>query len=90
MTDDVDNRRRRALYRAAHRGTKEMDWMLGRFAESALPAMALPMLADFEELLALPDPVIEGLLLDPKTQASGPFARLIRDMRAFHGLESTN
>jgi succinate dehydrogenase flavin-adding protein (antitoxin of CptAB toxin-antitoxin module) len=24
--DDLETRRRRALYRATHRGTKEMDW----------------------------------------------------------------
>ena len=29
MTDDVETRRRRAVYRACHRGTKEMDWILG-------------------------------------------------------------
>ena len=41
MTDDAETRRRRAAYRACHRGTKEMDWILGRFAEAALPAMPL-------------------------------------------------
>ena len=40
MTDDVETRRRRAAYRASHRGTKEMDWMLGRYAERALPGVA--------------------------------------------------
>ena len=34
MTDDVASRRRRAVFRAGHRGTKEMDWLLGRFAEA--------------------------------------------------------
>ncbi|TMJ66522.1 MAG: succinate dehydrogenase assembly factor 2, partial [Alphaproteobacteria bacterium] len=39
MTDDVERRRRRAVYRACHRGTKEMDWILGRFAQAALADM---------------------------------------------------
>src|SRR5689334_17088439 len=50
MTDDVETRRRRAAYRACHRGTKEMDWILGRFAHSALPAMSGPSLGLFERM----------------------------------------
>ena len=55
-TDDIEVRRRRAAYRAGHRGTKEMDWLLGRYAEAVLPALPVAELAAFEELLALPDP----------------------------------
>ena len=40
MTDDIEIRRRRAAYRACHRGTKEMDVVLGRFAQARLAAMA--------------------------------------------------
>ena len=39
MTDDVAIRRRRAAYRASHRGTKEMDLILGRYAVARLPDM---------------------------------------------------
>ena len=39
MTDDIEIRRRRAAYRACHRGTKEMDLILGRFAVARLPDM---------------------------------------------------
>src|SRR6185436_18374500 len=56
MTDDVETRRRRAAYRACHRGTKEMDWILGRFAQAALQGMSADGLGVFERLLALPDP----------------------------------
>ena len=34
MTDDVESRRRRAAFRATHRGNKEMDWLIGRFAQA--------------------------------------------------------
>jgi len=34
--NDLDASRRRALYRAEHRGTKELDWLLGRFARAEL------------------------------------------------------
>ena len=45
MTDDADTRRRRAVYRACHRGTKEMDWILGRFAERSVGDMSPDRLA---------------------------------------------
>jgi antitoxin CptB len=88
MTEDVETRRRRAVYRAWHRGTKEMDWVLGRFADSALGAMSPETLGHFERLLALPDPDLQQLLLNP-VAAPGPeaLAELIARVRAFHGLD---
>ena len=48
MTDDVERRRRRAVYRACHRGTKEMDWILGRFraATNVISDMTVATLLD--------------------------------------------
>ena len=86
MTDDVDTRRRRAAYRACHRGTKEMDWILGRFAQSVLPAMPADGLDLFERLLALPDPELQDMVLHPELAPAGEFAELVAAMRAFHGL----
>jgi antitoxin CptB len=88
MTEDVEMRRRRAAYRAWHRGTKEMDWMLGRFADSALGSMSPETLAGFERLLAMPDPDLQELLLNPvAAPGSGALAQLIARVRAFHGLD---
>lgn len=86
MTDDVEMRRRRAAYRASHRGTKEMDWILGRFAEAALPQMAGARLAAFEELLALPDPTLQDMVMDAGPVGDGEIGALIADIRGFHGL----
>ncbi len=58
MPDDLEMRRRRAAYRASHRGTKEMDIILGRYAEARLGAMAGEELSAFERFLALPDPLL--------------------------------
>lgn len=86
MTDDNDIRRRRALYRATHRGTKEMDVMIGRFAESTLPTMANDRLDTLESLLALPDPLLQSWILAPATVSDITFRSLIDDIRTFHGL----
>jgi antitoxin CptB len=86
MTDDVETRRRRAAYRASHRGTKEMDWVIGRFAEQALADMTTERLTAFEELLGLPDPVLHDMLMDGVPVADERLAGLVADIRAFHGL----
>src|SRR5437870_3930042 len=77
MTDDADSRRRRAAYRASHRGTKEMDWILGRFADAALPAMSQAALAAFERMLALPDPDLQDMILHPEIAPAGEFSELV-------------
>jgi antitoxin CptB len=86
MTDDVETRRRRAGYRATHRGNKEMDWLVGRFAHARLAQMPLELLAAFERLLLLQDPVLYDMIMHPEVQPPGEHALLIAELRAFHGL----
>jgi antitoxin CptB len=52
----LDERRRRILFRAWRRGVREMDLVLGRFADAHLPTMSDDELAEFERLLDVPDP----------------------------------
>ncbi|MBN9264116.1 MAG: succinate dehydrogenase assembly factor 2 [Hyphomicrobium sp.] len=85
MTPD-ETRRRRALYRAQHRGTKEMDFLLGRYAEAKLAGMAGGDLTAFEELLALPDPQLQSWLMLGQTFEGSALADLLRDIQHFHGI----
>jgi antitoxin CptB len=85
MTDDLDTRRRRASYRAHHRGTKEMDLLMGRYADARLPAFSSDELAHFETFLSLPDPMLQGWIFSERTEG-GEFKDLIADMRVFHRL----
>ncbi|GJL98196.1 MAG: hypothetical protein DHS20C06_20130 [Hyphobacterium sp.] len=55
MTESVEIRRRRLLFRAEHRGFKEADLVIGGFARARLPDMETAELAEFEALLELPD-----------------------------------
>ncbi|MGI9382605.1 MAG: succinate dehydrogenase assembly factor 2 [Methyloligellaceae bacterium] len=86
--DTLLTRRKRALYRAEHRGTKEMDWLLGKYAAAELAGMDADALSAFEQLLALPDPDLEhwitGTAVD---RPEGAFGDLILRVRRFHGLE---
>ena len=82
--DGLEPRRKRALYRAAHRGTKELDIVLGRYAEEHVPRMDEARLAIFEHLLALPDPDIDGMIRG--RDAPDGVAAAISDIRRFLGL----
>jgi antitoxin CptB len=91
MLDDLEMRRRRAAYRASHRGTKEMDIILGRYAAARLGSMSAAELSAFERFLALPDPLLtqwfsQGASADQAGELTGEFAQLIVALRAHHGL----
>jgi len=88
MTDDVSSRRRRAAYRASHRGSKEMDWLLGRFVVAHVDRIEADALARLERLVALPDPDLHDMILLPDVTPAGEFADLIEQLRAFHNLGS--
>lgn len=57
-TDDIalENTRRKLIFRAGHRGTKEMDLILGTFAMKNVPGFTLEEVAMFEQLLTQNDP----------------------------------
>jgi antitoxin CptB len=51
----LDADRKRLFWRATHRGTREMDILLGRFAEAHLSQMNSEELTTFANILELPD-----------------------------------
>lgn len=80
-------RRKRARYRAEHRGTKEMDFMLGRYAVARLEAMDEARLAVFEAFLQESDPEINAWLFDPALCPDARFGALIEDIRKSYSLD---
>ena len=87
MSTDLEIRRRRAAYRAAHRGTKEMDWLLGRFAAARLEHMTDAELTEFEALIDAPDPELQVWIMDTGTVPDDRYVALIYELRAFFQLE---
>jgi antitoxin CptB len=51
----VEIRRKRLLWRASHRGIREMDILVGGFARQSLAAMSAAELDEFEAVIAHPD-----------------------------------
>jgi antitoxin CptB len=52
---ELDPRRRRTLFRAWHRGIREMDLIFGQFADNELPMMPQAELDEFERILTEDD-----------------------------------
>jgi antitoxin CptB len=55
MTEPLDTRRKRLLFRSWHRGTKEADLLLGSFAERHLAAFTPEQVDRYEALLGAED-----------------------------------
>lgn len=55
-SDGLDDRRKRLLFRCWHRGTREMDMILGGFADAKIADLSDGEVADLERLIELPDP----------------------------------
>jgi antitoxin CptB len=61
-SEGLDERRKRLLFRCWHRGTREMDLILGRFADAGIADLSEDELTQFEELLEVPDPDLYAAL----------------------------
>ncbi len=55
MSNDLETIRKRLLWRATHRGIKEMDLVVGGFAVQNLQRMSATELEQFAVLLDIPD-----------------------------------
>ena len=53
--DEIETRRKRLLWRATHRGIKEMDLILGGFVVTNLDAFTVADIADLERIMDIPD-----------------------------------
>lgn len=55
-TESIEEYRRKLKFRAWHRGTREMDLLLGSFADQHIESFHETQLEEFEKLLENPDP----------------------------------
>jgi antitoxin CptB len=80
----LDARRRRLLFRSWHRGIREADLIMGRFADAHIGAMSETELDDYERLMEAQE---HDLLAWVTGQAAIPPEQdtaLFRKLRAFH------
>jgi antitoxin CptB len=76
MNDDLQNLRNKLIFRSDHRGTKEMDLILGSFAKEHVPHMNAQELAQFEEILKENDPNLYNWI----TGKEDPPANVVSDV----------
>ena len=55
MTLNIDQLKKKIIYRSSYRGTKEMDKLLGAFTKKYIDLLSLNDLSDLEELLNIDD-----------------------------------
>ena len=79
-SDGLDSRRKRLLFRCWHRGTREMDLLMGGFADESLATLSDNELDQLEALIDLPDPdlyaVLTGAVDIPPQFAGTVFERM--------------
>ena len=83
-SDGLDTRRRKLLFRAWHRGSREMDLIIGPFADAWIDRMSEDELDGFERLIEMPDPDLYVLVVAVETPPAAEKNELLRRLRAFH------
>jgi antitoxin CptB len=83
-SDGLDDRRKRLLFRCWHRGTREMDLILGRFADAELDGLTDDELTQLEQMIEVPDPDLYAALTGnspPPPQIAGGIFERIKSFR---------
>ena len=80
----LDARRKRLLFRAWHRGIREMDFLLGRFLDAQIEHLAPSELDRLEILMGLPDPELYAWLTGAEPIPADADAAMLARIREFH------
>ena len=85
----LDDRRKRLLFRCWHRGTRELDLILGRFADAEIADLSDDELGQLEQLLEVPDPDFYAAVTGERSlpdESANPLFERIKSFRAVdHG-----
>jgi antitoxin CptB len=84
----LDDRRKRLLFRCWHRGTREMDLILGRFADAEISRLTDADLGELERLIELPDPDLYTALTGGAEPAPEYAGALFERIKAFRVVDS--
>jgi antitoxin CptB len=82
-SEGLDARRRRLLYRSWHRGTREMDLIMGRFADAMIGTLSDAELDDFERLSEEPEPDLYAWITGERPIAPEHDTALFQKLRQF-------
>jgi antitoxin CptB len=83
-SDGLDERRRKLLFRAWRRGVREMDLIVGRFADAHIDAFDDTGLDDFERLIEAPNAELYSWVIGAETVPETYDTAVLAQLRAFH------
>jgi antitoxin CptB len=83
-SEGLDARRRRLLFRCRHRGIREMDFVLGRFADAELATLEEAELDVLETWLDIPDQQMFAWVNGAEPAPAAIDTPMFRRLRAFH------
>lgn len=81
---DLDVRRKQILYRAWHRGMREMDLIMGQFADAEIGTLSDEDVAEFERLIEVTDRDLLGWITGELETPSNYDTPLFRRLKSFH------
>jgi len=83
-SDGLDPRRRKLKFRCWHRGIREMDLIMGRFADACIDRLSDPELDQLELLMEVPDPEVFLWVIGERATPAAYDTAVLRRLRAFH------
>lgn len=81
---DLDPRRRKILFRAWHRGMREMDLIMGRFADAQIGNLSEEELHEFERLIEVLDRDLLSWVTGEAQVPENYDSEVFRQLKAFH------
>ncbi|KFC70310.1 hypothetical protein FG93_02760 [Bosea sp. LC85] len=81
---DLDPRRRKILFRAWHRGMRETDLIMGRFADAEIGTLSDVELDEFEQLIEVLDRDLLSWITGEAEVPENYDTAVFRRLKAFH------
>ena len=75
--------KKQIIYRSSHRGTKEMDLLLGNFVKKNIGKFTDNELKDLENLIEIEDEILQKWFFDKNNENLVPFNKISKMFKEF-------
>ena len=75
--------KKQIIYRSTHRGTKEMDLLLGNFVKKNIDKFTDSELKDLENLIRIEDEILQKWLFEKNNENLVPFNKISKMFKEF-------
>ncbi len=81
--EGLDPRRKKLLFRSWHRGMREMDLLLGSFADARIASLTEAQIDQYEKLLDIVDTELLPVITGEQPILAGEHAQLLNEIAVF-------